>query len=58
MVDEYIEARFPDREYGEWFGYFHRDGSLATRIKGNLYKGPFHVPRMYMKCIEILDSME
>lgn len=58
MVDEYIEARFPDREYGEWFGYFHRDGSLATRIKGNLYKGPFHVPRMYMKCIEILDSMK
>ena len=58
MVDEYIEARFPDREYGEWFGYFHRDGSLATRIKGNLYKGPFHVPRMYMKCNEILDSME
>ena len=58
MVDEYIEARFPDREYGEWFGYFHRDGSLATSIKGNLYKGPFHVPRMYMKCIEILDSME
>lgn len=58
MVDKYIEARFPDREYGEWFGYFHRDGSLATRIKGNLYKGPFHVPRMYMKCIEILDSME
>ena len=58
MVDGYIEARFPDREYGEWFGYFHRDGSLATRIKGNLYKGPFHVPRMYMKCIEILDSME
>lgn len=58
MVDEYIEAHFPDREYGEWFGYFHRDGSLATRIKGNLYKGPFHVPRMYMKCIEILDSME
>ncbi len=58
LVDDYIEARFTDREYGEWFGYFHRDGSLATRIKGNLYKGPFHVPRMYMKCIELIDSMK
>ena len=58
LVDEYIESRFVDREHGEWFGYFHRDGSLATRIKGNLYKGPFHVPRMYMKCIEIIDSLE
>ena len=58
LVDDYIEARFTDREYGEWFGYFHRDGSLATRIKGNLYKGPFHVPRMYMKCIELIDSIK
>ena len=33
-----------------------RDGSLATRIKGNFYKGPFHIPRMYMKCIEIIDT--
>lgn len=57
LVDEYIHDRFVDPEYGEWFGYFHRDGTLATRIKGNLYKGPFHIPRMYLKCIEIIDSM-
>ena len=24
-------------------------------IKGNFYKGPFHIPRMYMKCIELID---
>lgn len=56
-VDKYISERFLDPEYGEWFGYFHRDGSLATPIKGNLYKGPFHIPRMYMKAIEIIDSV-
>ena len=57
MVDEYISKHFIDREYGEWFGYFHRDGTLATALKGNLYKGPFHIPRMYMKAIEIIDSL-
>lgn len=57
LVDKYITDRFVDPVYGEWFGYFHRDGTLATRVKGNLYKGPFHIPRMYMKCIEIIDSM-
>jgi N-acylglucosamine 2-epimerase len=58
MVNDYIQARFPDPEYGEWFGYFHRDGTRSTVIKGNMYKGPFHVPRMYMKCIELIDGME
>ena len=57
-VDKYIEDRFVDREYGEWFGYFHRDGTLATSLKGNLYKGPFHIPRMYMMAIGILDEIE
>lgn len=54
-VNKYIDDRFVDNEYGEWYGYFHRDGTLATRIKGNFYKGPFHIPRMYMKCIELID---
>ena len=54
MVKEYTN-KFIDKEYGEWFGYLHRDGSLSTDLKGNMYKGPFHIPRMYMKCIEIID---
>ncbi len=58
QVNDYIQARFPDPEYGEWYGYFHKDGTLATPIKGNLYKGPFHIPRLYIKSLEILDSME
>ena len=54
---KYVEDRFVDNEYGEWFGYFHRDGTLSTPVKGNFYKGPFHIPRMYMKCAEIIDAI-
>ncbi len=56
-VDSYVTEHFLDNGYGEWFGYLHRDGSLATPLKGNLYKGPFHIPRMYMKVIELIDSL-
>ena len=51
---------FPDKECGEWFGYLHRDGTPAQMAKGNLFKGPFHIPRMMIKgytlCKEILDN--
>ena len=54
---KYIKERFVDKEYGEWFGYFHRDGTLSTPVKGNFYKGPFHIPRLYLKMIEIITSL-
>ncbi len=57
MVNNYIQNNFVDLEYGEWFGYLHRDNTLATPLKGNMYKGPFHIPRMYLKCIEIIESL-
>ena len=50
QINEYTYARFPDKEYGEWFGYFHYDGTLSQPAKGNMYKGPFHIPRMLLKC--------
>ncbi len=50
LINEYTYARFPDKEYGEWFGYFHYDGTLSQPAKGNMYKGPFHIPRMLLKC--------
>ena len=56
MVKEYTK-KFIDTEYGEWFGYLHRDGTISTDLKGNMYKGPFHIPRMYMKCVEIIDAI-
>ncbi|MGN0190002.1 MAG: AGE family epimerase/isomerase [Candidatus Cryptobacteroides sp.] len=61
-ADEWAFAHFPDREYGEWYGYLHRDGSVAQPAKGNIFKGPFHVPRMlvksYLLCSEILETLE
>ena len=42
-----------DRKYPEWFGYLHRDGTVAQPAKGNLFKGPFHIPRMLVKSIEL-----
>ena len=61
-ADEWAFAHFPDKEYGEWYGYLHRDGSVAQPAKGNIFKGPFHVPRMliksYLLCSEILATLE
>jgi len=48
-VNEYMYAHFPDSQYGEWYGYLHRDGTVAQPAKGNLFKGPFHIPRMMIK---------
>ena len=61
-ISEWTYAHFPDAEYGEWYGYLHRDGTVAQPAKGNLYKGPFHIPRMmikgYMLCQEIQKKLE
>ena len=60
-ISEWTCAHFPDAKYGEWYGYLHRDGRVAQPAKGNLFKGPFHIPRMMIKsytlCKEILDKM-
>ena len=59
-ISEWTYAHFPDESEGEWYGYLHRDGTVAQPAKGNLYKGPFHIPRMmikgYMLCKEILEK--
>ena len=58
QISEWTYAHFPDRKCGEWYGYLHRDGSVAQPAKGNIFKGPFHIPRMMIKsyslCKEIL----
>ncbi|MBN8838087.1 MAG: AGE family epimerase/isomerase [Sphingobacteriia bacterium] len=57
MVHDYAYAKFHDAKYGEWFGYLHRDGSIAQTAKGNLFKGPFHLPRQEWYCAKILKEM-
>ena len=54
MVHDWSYAHFPDEKHGEWFGYLHRDGRLSVRLKGNLWKGPFHLPRMLWYCSNLL----
>jgi N-acylglucosamine 2-epimerase len=60
-ISEWTYAHFPDKEYGEWYGYLHRDGTVAQSAKGNLFKGPFHIPRMMIKgytlCQDILKTL-
>lgn len=48
---------FPDRIYGEWYGYLHRDGSVSQPAKGNMFKGPFHVARMMIRSNRLIESI-
>jgi N-acylglucosamine 2-epimerase len=57
MVHNWAYARFRDQENGEWFGYLHRDGSLAQTAKGNLFKGPFHLPRQEWYCALLMQEL-
>ena len=53
-LKEYCEKYFCDDECGEWYGYLHYDNTVSTTLKGNIFKGPFHIPRLYM----IMASMD
>ncbi len=48
---------FPDPEYGGWFGYLRRDGSVSTPLKGGMWKGFFHTPRALWLCWRLLGEM-
>jgi N-acylglucosamine 2-epimerase len=56
-VHEWTFDHFPDVVFGEWFGYLHRDGTLSTDLKGNMWKGPFHIPRSQLLCWRLLNEM-
>ena len=58
MIHQWAYQYFPDREYGEWYGYLHRDGRISVPIKGNFWKGPFHLPRMQLNAWKIIEGME
>ncbi len=57
QISEWTYAHFPDREYGEWYGYLHRDGTVAQPAKGNIFKGPFHIPRMMIKSYQLCNIL-
>ena len=56
-LHDYIFSHFPDKEYGEWYGYLHRDGSVSHTQKGSLWKGPYHLPRCLILCEQILSAI-
>ena len=57
-IHDWAHRLFPDPDAGEWFGYFHRDGRRSSTLKGNLWKGPFHLPRMQLVCWKLLEHFQ
>ncbi len=53
----YSFEKFSDHENGEWYGYLHRDGTVAMDVKGTMYKGAFHVPRQLLYTWKLLEKM-
>jgi N-acylglucosamine 2-epimerase len=58
MVHDWSYRHFADPLHGEWFGYLHRDGTLSTTTKGNLWKSCFHFPRMQWMGYQIISAMD
>jgi N-acylglucosamine 2-epimerase len=58
QVRTWAYDHFHDKLHGEWYGYLHRDGTIAQTAKGNLFKGPFHLPRQEWYCYQLLKDME
>jgi len=56
-VHEYSWARFPDPEFGEWYGYLNRRGEVLLPLKGGKWKGCFHVPRGLYRCMLELEKL-
>lgn len=56
-MNEWVRAHLVDKEYPEWYGYLHRDGSVAQPAKGNIFKGPFHIPRMMMEVYKLSEEI-
>lgn len=57
LVHEWSFRHFSDPELGEWYGYLHCDGTVSSRAKGTMYKGPFHLPRMLWYCARLCQEI-
>ena len=56
LASEWAWKHLKDRKFPEWYGYLHRDGTVAQPAKGNIFKGPFHIPRMLVKAWELVSD--
>lgn len=57
LANDWTYEHLPDPAFGEWFGYLHRDGSVAQPAKGNIFKGPFHIPRMMIRSSMLINDI-
>lgn len=55
-IGQYVAEHFVDSDFGEWYGYLHRDGTVALDCKGSAFKGAFHVPRALWMCHQIANE--
>ena len=55
-LDQYTFATFPDPQGQEWFGYCDRRNTPTSTLKGNNYKGVFHVPRFLLFSMQRIGS--
>lgn len=56
-IHEYTWLKFPDPQYGEWWGYLDRSGKPFLELKGGKWKGCFHLPRALYQCRQILAQL-
>jgi len=60
-VHEWSFAHFPVPEHGEWYMRLDRQGSVPRELL-SLHavpiKDPFHTPRAWMKCIDVLERLQ
>jgi N-acylglucosamine 2-epimerase len=57
QIRHWTLSRFPDPVYGEWHGYLLRTGIVSKHLKGNMWKGPFHIPRSLLISARALDAI-
>jgi N-acylglucosamine 2-epimerase len=56
-IDKWTWSRFPDPEFGEWFGYLDRPGEPTHLLKGGKWKTFFHLPRFLLVSLEQMRSI-
>ncbi len=56
-LHDYTWNHFPDRDYGEWFGYLNRRGEVLLDLKGGKWKGCFHIPRGLFNIWQTLEAL-
>jgi N-acylglucosamine 2-epimerase len=56
LLHDWSFKHFSDPQHGEWYGYLHRDGKISVPLKGNMWKGPFHLPRALLYCWKLLEQ--